>query len=305
MAQDDVNREASDNPEVHRDLVVVDPPMSGRDVANLQRAVKARLDARGLDIPTPTHGKFTHATAVACVEAGYFLGLLSSTYLKTVKVDGDPRLVCTPGAQAIIRVPDRRSDEQLARAKERQGQLERGPRYYDDLAKNSGIENGKGALAALKWAQAQIGTTENPPGSNWGGKITGWIRLAGYTSPVPWCGCFANAACMAGGVPSGAGWIGYTPAIITHARNGVGGWSWHGPSEGRPGDLALFDTPGGDPAVHVGMVELKLHASSYQTVEGNTSSGSGGSQDNGGGVFRRQRSTQGSFHIVGFARPPW
>jgi hypothetical protein len=296
-----MNRTASDNPDVHRDLIVQDPPQQGRDVANLQRAIKTRLDARGIDIPTPTHGKFTHATWVAAVEAGYFLGLLSSTYLATDRGRG----LSTEGAQAIIRNPDRRSDEQKARAKERQGQLERGPRYYDDLAKQQGIENGHGATAALKWAASQIGTTEHPPGSNWGGKVEQWIKLAGYTSPVPWCGCFANAACMAGGIPSGAGWIGYTPAIISHAKAGLGGWSWHGVSDGRPGDLALFDTPGGATAVHVGMVEKKTGATTYQTVEGNTSSGMGGSQDNGGGVFRRQRSTQGGFRIVGFARPPW
>jgi hypothetical protein len=303
MAVDGMEREASKDPTVHRDLIVVDPPMEGADVANLQRAIRTRLDARGIDIPTPTHGLFTHATAVAAVEAGYFLGLLSGTYLQTVKVNGDPRLVCTEGAQAIIRQPDRRSTEQRARAKERRGQAERGPRYYDGLARDAGVEVGTGAQSALKWAASQIGTTESPPGSNWGGKVEQWIRLAGYTSPVPWCGCFVNAACMAGGVPSGAGWIGYTPAIISHAEHGTGGWSWH--SGGKPGDLALFDTPGGDPAVHVGMVERKLNTTTYQTVEGNTSSGTDGSQDNGGGVFRRQRSTGGNFRIVGFARPPW
>jgi hypothetical protein len=271
----------------------------------MQRAVKDRLDARpGLDkVPTPVHGKWTHASAVAAVEAGYFLGLLSGTYLRTVKVGGDPRLVCTEGAQSIIRSPDKRSDEQLARAKERQGQLERGPRYYADLAAEEGISSGKGAKAALEFAAKQAGTTESPPGSNWGPKISGWIRAAGYNSPVPWCGCFVNAACMAGGVPSGAGWIGYTPAIIAHARNGAGGWSWH--SSPQPGDLVLFDTPGGDPAVHVGMVERPIGNGHCSTIEGNTSSGPGGSQANGGGVFRRDRRSTSGFRIVGYARPPW
>lgn len=298
-----MERTPSTDPSVHRDLVVSDPPQEGRDVANLQRAVKDRLTARGLldDVPVPTHGKFTHATWVACVEAGYFLGLLSDTYLKT----DEGRGVTTEGAQAIIRNPDRRSGDQLSRAKERAGQLERGPRYYDDLAHAAGVTPGKGVKSALAFAESRIGTTENPAGSNWGHPVQDWIRAAGYTSPVPWCGCAANAFLMAGGQPSGAGWIGYTPAIIVHARNGIGGWSWHGTTDGEPGDLALFDTPGGDPAVHVGMVEKPISATTYQTIEGNTSSGSAGSQDHGGGVFRRQRSTQGTFRIVGFARPPW
>lgn len=294
-------RTASDDPAVHRELIVTDPPQEGRDVANFQRAIQLRLKFRGLtdDVPTPTHGKFTHATWVAAVEAGYFMGLLATTYLATDKGRG----LSTEGAQTIIRDPEQRTPEQLDRANERKGQLERGPRYYDDLAHQAGVPNGKGARAALDFAAKQVGTVERPAGANWGPKISDWIRAAGYTSPVPWCGCAANAFCMAGGVPSGAGWIGYTPAIITHAKRGVGDWSWH--TDGQPGDLALFDTPGGDPAVHVGMVEKKLGGSQWSTVEGNTSSGVGGSQDNGGGVYRRQRSTQGSFRIIGFARPPW
>lgn len=294
-------RTPSDNPDVHRDLIVQDPPQSGRDVANVQRAIRDRLLARGLadDVPVPTHGKFTHATWVAGVEAGYFLGLLSSTYLATDHGRG----LLGQGAQTIMRLPDRRSQEQIQRAADRKGQLDRGPRYYDDLAHKHGVPTGKGAGAALTFAAGQIGTTENPPGSNWGGKVRQWIELAGYTSPVPWCGCFANAASMAGGVPSGAGWIGYTPAIIVHAQRGTGGWSWH--ANPAKADLVLFDTPGGDPAVHVGMVEDPIASGHVKTIEGNTSSGTGGSQDNGGGVFRRDRVSSPGWRIVGFARPPW
>lgn len=290
-------RSASENPDVHRDLVVSDPPQEGRDVANFQRAIKERLKARGLsdDVRVPQHGKFTHATWVAAIEAGYFLGLRSETYLKTEKGHG----VSTQGAQQIIRHPDERTELQLTRAREREDQLKRGPRYYEEMVK----KEGKGAQAAVNWATNQIGTRESPAGSNWGPDIGRWIRATGYNTPVPWCGCFVNAALMAAGQPSGAGWIGYTPAIVTRARNKVGGWSWH--QEGKAGDLALFDTPGGDPAVHVGLVKRKLGSRVYGTVEGNTSSGQSGSQSEGGGVFARERSMDGNFRIIGFARPPW
>lgn len=294
-------REASENPEVHRELIVQSPPQEGRDVANLQRALQARLKARGLadDVPVPTHGKFTHATWLAAVEAGYFLGLTSKVYLMVDKGRG----VSTEGAQRFIRSPDKRLPEQLERAKVRAAVLGEGPRYYDDLAQAAGVSAGHGAEAALAWAAKQIGTVEHPAGSNWGPKIEGWIRMAGYTSPVPWCGCFVNAACMAGGVPSGAGWIGYTPAIITHAKSGKGGWSWH--TTAKRADLALFDAPGGDPAQHVAMVEKPIAPGHDDTIEGNTSSGPGGSQDNGGGVFRRDRVSTPNWRIVGYARPPW
>jgi hypothetical protein len=292
-------RTASQDPDVHRELIVQDPPQEGRDVANFQRAIKARLDLRGIDVPTPVHGKFTHATWVAAVEAGYFLGLLSSTYLATDKRRG----LSTEGAQTIIRSPDKRSGEQLARAKERQGQLGRGPRYYEELASRIAQPAGRGPAAALAFAKRNLGVHETPPGSNWGGKVKDWIELTGYTSPVPWCGCFVNACLVAAGVPNGAGWIGYTPAIIVHAQRGIGGWSWH--TDGKPGDLILFDTPGGDPAVHVGLALERLGPGHWRDREGNTSSGRSGSQDNGGVVAERERVSSPAFRMVGFARPPY
>lgn len=297
-----MDRKPSQDPDVHRDLIVDDEPMLGRDVANLNRATRDRLKARGLvdDVPAPTHDKFTLSAALAAIEAAHWLGALTATYLHTAK----GRRVCSEGMQQMIREPDKRTPEQLQRARVRREHSIGRPAVYDKLAKEAGA-TGKGVDAALRFAAAQVGTTESPAGSNDGPKIRTWWQLTGYGSPVPWCGCFVNACIIAGGCENGKGWaIGFTPAIVAHARRGAGGWSWH--AEGKPGDLALFDSgPGGDIAVHVGIVEKRMGAGSYQTIEGNTSSGDGGSQSNGGGVFRRQRSTSGGFHIIGFARPPW
>lgn len=129
-------------PEVHRELIVINPPMSGRDVANLQRAIKSRLEARGLadDVPTPVHGKFTQATWFGCVEAGYFLGLRSDTYLASDLGRG----VCTKGAQTIIRHPDQRTAAQRERAKKRKAHD--GPRYYAELSGG----NNKSVASPLK-----------------------------------------------------------------------------------------------------------------------------------------------------------
>lgn len=56
----------------------------------------------------------------------------------------------------------------------------------------------------------------------------------------------------------------------------------------RAGDLVCFDWDDDGEADHVGIVEI--NAGSYlQTIEFNTSPGSGGSQGNGGGVYRRTR----------------
>ena len=108
---------------------------------------------------------------------------------------------------------------------------------------------------------------------------------------------------MAAGLPSGAGWIGYTPSIVARAKAGTDGWTWN--SVGQPGDLALFDTPGGAAAVHVEIVRERLSDTRYSTFGGNTSAGDG-SQSDGGMVARRDdRATVGAFPIIGFARPPY
>jgi hypothetical protein len=302
-ARDGIHHVPSNVPAVHRTLVVVDPPMEGRDVANLQRATHARLKARGLadDVPVAAHGKFTLATALACIEAQYFLGLRADTYLRK---DAHGHRYITEGAQRIIRQPELRSAEQLERAQDRRGRLKLGPRYYEKLRQEL-VPAGRGIDAALAFAAAKVGIKESPAGSNDGPQIRRWCKAAGYADPVPWCGCFVNACLMAGGLPSGASFgIGSTVAILNRAKAGTGGWSFHG--TGKPGDLALYDdSPFGAAAVHVEIVRERLSSATYSTYGGNTSSGDG-SQSNGGMVARHDdRSTMGAFHIIGFARPPW
>lgn len=307
VAQDGVTRDYSSDATVHRDFIVVDPPMQGRDVANYQRALRDRLKSRGLldDVPVPTHGKFTYATWVAAVEVGYFLGLRSDTYLAQVQVKGERRGRVTEGAQTIARNPDQRDAGQLSRAKSRQGQLDEGPRYYDDLAKKANAHPvvAKGPQAALAYLQKHVGTTEHPAGSNWGPWIEDIIKLAGYDGPVYWCGCATNAGLVAAGIPNGAGWIGFCPAVVAHAKAGTGGWSWH--TEGEPGDIILFAGPDGIPE-HQGLVRSRVGEGHYLSVEGNTSPpNSSGSQANGGGLWNKERTSTPNFKIVGFARPPW
>lgn len=62
-----------------------------------------------------------------------------------------------------------------------------------------------------------------------------------------------------------------------------------GKAQAQPGDVVLFDWGGDGVPDHVGFVEAN-RGGYLQTIEGNTSPGSGGSQSNGGGVYRRTRS---------------
>lgn len=117
-------------------------------------------------------------------------------------------------------------------------------------------------------------------------------------SGVPYCAMFASyclnwAGVKAAGLPGS-----YVPWILS-ANSDAGRLVAN--EDAQPGDLVMFDWQGDGVADHIGIVE-ENHADEgwMQTIEGNTSSGSGGSQSNGGGVYRRARN-YGS--IIGVARP--
>lgn len=152
------------------------------------------------------------------------------------------------------------------------------------------------AMKAVKWALAQVGTVEHPAGSNWGPKISDWTRATGYAGPVPWCACFATEAAGRGGAPRLRN--GFCPAILTGSLGG-----YRRVSSPRPGDFALFKFPGvsGATADHIGVV-LEVGPGWVRCCEGNTSSGTGGSQNNGGGVFIRTRPRS---LVAGWIRPPY
>lgn len=144
------------------------------------------------------------------------------------------------------------------------------------------------ASTALEWARDQIGTREQPAGSNWGPKISDWIRASGYTYPVPYCQCGANAAAVHGGAPQLK--TGYTPYVLQGMYREQG-FVPIPLSQAEASDFVYFKWPGLSGAIcdHVGVLE-SLTASTVTCVEFNTSPGAAGSQNNGGGVYRRTRS---------------
>lgn len=149
-------------------------------------------------------------------------------------------------------------------------------------------------MKAVRWAQSKLGVTESPPFSNRGPQIDQWQLAHGMIGQA-WCGAYAGMALRAGGVylPNG---VVYTPTILAWARSGSYGLRIV--KDPEPGDLVLYDFfAGGPPVMHVGLYERD-----GQTLEGNTSSDDRGSQDNGGGVFRRKR---GPTYVVAYVRPSW
>lgn len=150
-----------------------------------------------------------------------------------------------------------------------------------------------GADRGVKWALSQVSVHEVGY-SNRGPQVDQWNRAAMGIVGVPWCQSFADAAVVAGGGPQIHS--GYTPFVM-------GQYPHVTREQARPGDYVYFKWPGvsHDPCDHIGVLVSKP-VGEVQCVEGNTSPGSGGSQNNGGGVYLRTRSVG---YVVAYVRPPY
>jgi CHAP domain-containing protein len=150
------------------------------------------------------------------------------------------------------------------------------------------------AQQILNVFRAELGTVENPRGSNQTpyGVWYGW-------NGVPWCMIFQSWAFdQRQALPLIGGKFAYTPAAAAWFES-VGRWS----ATPQVGSLAFFDFPDDvDRIQHVEIVEEVRADGRIVTIGGNTSSDTEGSQDNGGGVYRRVRST---VHVVGYGHPDY
>lgn len=157
------------------------------------------------------------------------------------------------------------------------------------------------ASEVLKIAASQIGYSrwddpkQGTKYGRWFAEITGDAYYA--QNGVPYCAMFASWV-LAQAKQSCAGFPGaYCPTMLAAARRAGLAVAY---KDARPGDIVFFDWDGGV-TDHVGFVELNK-GSYYQTIEGNTSSGVSGSQDNGGVVARRTRALSS---VCGVVRPPY
>lgn len=142
-------------------------------------------------------------------------------------------------------------------------------------------------------ARSVLRRTEDPPGSNrcfvWDDLITAKLAAA-YFNGQPWCaGMIVWTALKADApiLPVQSAY--YCPSRVQYARaHGL----WDADGRYAPGDEVFFaftvsaQTSG--LAEHVGRV-IADDGFTITTIEGNTSSGDAGSQDNGGGVYLRRR----------------
>jgi surface antigen len=149
------------------------------------------------------------------------------------------------------------------------------------------------AADVLATARSQLGTCEQPPGSN----RTPYGAAYGGDGE-PWCAKFVwwvfRQSLAAQLIPKAA----FTPAFAKWFQK-RGQWG----TTPRPGAVVFFDFPGDGVGriSHVALVEAVNGDGTITTIEGNTSSGRRGSQRDGDGVYRRTRRTG----IVGFGYPAY
>jgi CHAP domain len=114
-------------------------------------------------------------------------------------------------------------------------------------------------------AQAEIGQTEQPPGSNDSPRIAEYRTATAGSGVGPWCNYFVSWAAKQAGAPLGEQGQGFGAVAAT--------WDW-AQRTGRavpptqppqPGDLIVWD------GTHIGMVEGVLPDGRIQTIEGNSS----------------------------------
>ncbi len=145
----------------------------------------------------------------------------------------------------------------------------------------------------LTIARKQLGICENPPSSNNVRYNTWYYGREVMGSAYPWCMVFVQWVFAQAGVklPVRTASCG----ALMNAAKAAGCWVTAG---FKPGDVVIYDFPGGAATDHCGIVETELPDYGVQAVEGNTSQS--GSQSNGGMVCRKNRPGK---YIVGAVRP--
>ncbi len=147
-------------------------------------------------------------------------------------------------------------------------------------------EQGSRAKAVGR-ARSFLGVTENPSGSNKGSpQPSGWQKRVIGSDGYAWCACFT--ACMAWDAGVVGGSSAGVVVCMDMAQKGKGMFRGYttDPSRVHRGDFVII----GCKSCHIELVEeTPGNNTTIKTIGGNTSPGSGGSQYNGGGVFRRNR----------------
>lgn len=147
----------------------------------------------------------------------------------------------------------------------------------------------------LKVVKKEIGVCEKPSGSN-----KQKYGVAYGMNGAPWCVIFlwwAFKEAKASDLFCGGAKTASCGQLKTYAQT-KGQWVT---SNYKPGDLVMMNFKGGTAPSHIGFL-VSVDGSTFNTIEGNTSSSEAGSQSNGGMVAEKKRNKS---VIVGAYRPKY
>nr|WP_325212448.1 CHAP domain-containing protein [uncultured Oscillibacter sp.] len=148
------------------------------------------------------------------------------------------------------------------------------------------------AEKVLNVARGELGTKETPANSNRVKYNTWYYGREVSGAAYPWCMAFVQWCFHRAGVPLPVR-TASCGALMSAAKKA----GQRVTKDYRPGDVVIYDFPGGAATDHCGIVE-KVTLTGVVAIEGNTSQA--GSQSNGGMVCRKTRPYS---QIVGAARP--
>lgn len=204
--------------------------------------------------------------------------------------------------------------EKMADRVRREIQHDRARRDRAKLALKNAPREEAPRLKALDLALSLVGTVEHPAGSNRGEQVDAF-QARFHMRAQPWCGAFVGYCAELGGGGDVSDRIVYTPYIYQDAvahKNGLyrviwtraSGWQIPGQNYAPVFSLVLFDFGNTAKGIqHVAALRERWTGGDLLTVEGNTSFGNAGSQDNGGAVARRERSPSLVHSVVSIEWP--
>jgi hypothetical protein len=269
---------------VHRPLGLASPILRGADVGALQSNVNDRFKKLKVECEIAVDDELGPQTLAAAERVALCMGVLG---------DGQDKLkrnTVSEGTQKLIRGGRSRSKEEVAAGKKRE-------KYRQELRKKFSKSAGE---RAIEKSAGLVGLHEEPPGSNWGGKVEEMIKFTGYGEPVFWCGCCAAwIVIKLGGakIPTKIR-LGYAGYILADALADANGLTAVPASSCRAGDIGTLWG-----AEHIVTVRGPARNGMVPTREGNTSAASG-SQANGGEVADKERPLS-DFDRGVVARPTW
>jgi hypothetical protein len=133
------------------------------------------------------------------------------------------------------------------------------------MAPAAGWTAGGGASSAVQAAEAEVGQTEQPPGSNDSPRIAEYRTAVAGAGVGPWCAQFVSWCAKQAGTPLGEAGQGFQSVEAVSAWAQRTGRLQPAGSTPQPGDLIVW---GGE---HIGLVESVDPDGAIHTIEGNSS----------------------------------